>query len=260
MRARLLALTLLLCLTALPGCLGGGSSLSGPTTIGDRGNTVWQISDGLCGNGLFGADCDLNQHLAVGAAPLVQARGHDGTDLAHATLMAGPNVTLTGFSTSTDDHGTLLQAHAGSEVAGTGDVIVLDAGGIEIDRVHLTWVNVDSLRCGELRSSVTRDLTFAGLTSGVVVDAAMTPDETSHSTTLACRADDAGGNALLTVDAIRWTLATGAVGSIEVHSDDLFGTTPAFGATARVVTTGAGSGTIHAVLGTATDDVSMTFH
>jgi len=85
----------------------------------------------------------------------------------------------------------------------------------------------------------------------------MTP---STTTTLACRVNDAAGNALLTVDTIRWNVAPGAIGDIAVHSDDLFGTSPAHGATADLVTIGVGSGTIHAALGTLTADIAVTFH
>ncbi len=262
MRSRLAVLAVLGCLTGLPGCLGGGSSLTGPTTLGDQGHTVWQISDGLCGQGVFGGECDLNQHIAVGASPMVQIRQHNSaaTLLDHATLMGGAtSVTISGVSTTTDDHGTLIQAHVGSDVAGVADVIVLDASGHEIDRAHITFVAAATLLCGELRTAVTRDLNFPGLTSGpiTVTMAAMT---TSTATNLACRANDASGNALLTVNAIRWSIATGSVGTISVTSDDLFASSPAVGATARLVTAGTGSGTIHALLGTASTDIAVSFH
>ena len=39
-----------------------------------------------------------------------------------------------------------------------------------------------------------------------------------------------------------------AVGSIEIRSDDLLGSTPAEGATTRLITMGTGSGTVHADL------------
>jgi hypothetical protein len=220
---------------------------------------VWQISDGLCGQGLFGSECDLNQHIAVGASPHVQIRGHNGANLDHVTLTAGTGVTISGVSTTTDDHGTLVQAQIGSDTAGVADVIVMDASGHELDRVHLTFVTAARLTCGELRSAVTRDLTFPGLTSAPVT-VTMMAGTTSTSTTLACRADDASGNALLTVDAIRWSIATGSVGMIEIRSDDLLGSTPAVGATSRIVTIGTGSGTVHAALGSASADLAVTFH
>ncbi len=259
MRTRLFSSLAFVLALALPGCLGGGAALEGPRTVGDQGRTSWQIYDGLCGGGLFGSECDLGQHLATGGSPLVQVRGRNGTSLAGATLM-GVGATINGFGTSSDDHGTLLQAHVSSAVAGVADVVVLDAAGHEIDRAHLTFVSVARLTCGELRSSVTRDLTFAGLTSGVPVTITRDAMATGGTTTLACRADDASGNALLSVDAIRWGVAAGAVGSLEVRSDDLLGSVPAFGATARVVTVGEGSGTIHAMAGAVSADVAVTFH
>jgi hypothetical protein len=259
MRAALVLVSLVLTL-ALPGCLGGGTSLQGPTTLGDQGRTIWQISDGLCGDGVFGSECALTQRLAVGAAPFVEIRGHGGTVLDHATLMGGTGVDITHFSTSTDDHGTLLRANVGSTTAGVGDVFVLDADGHTIDHVQMTWVAAATIVCGELRTNVTRDLTFPGLASGVTVEVVTPPMGTGGSTTLACRANDASGGALLSVDAIRWNVATGAVGTIDVHSDDLFGTTPALGATARIATTGTGHATIHAALGAATADVTVSFH
>jgi hypothetical protein len=254
------SLVVLVLAVALAGCLGGGGSIEGPTTIGDQGHTVWQISDGLCGDGIFGSECDLGQRIAVSASPTVQIRGRNGTSLEHATLVGGPNVTVTGSSTSTDDQGTLLSARVGSEVAGVGDVIVLDGAGAEIDRVHITFVAAASIVCGPLTTAVTRDYTFPGLVSSSTVDVTMMAGETSTSTTLACRATDASGNAMLTVNAIRWSLAAGSEGTIMVRSDDLLGSTPAVGATARVVTMGAGTGTVHVMLGTATADIAVTFH
>lgn len=259
MRAALVSVALVLSL-ALPGCVGGGSSVQAPHTIGDQGHTDWHLYDGLCGQGLFGSECDLSARLAVGAAPLVQIRAHDATNLAGATLMGGTGITITHFSTSTDDHGTMLSANVGSDTAGVGDVFVLDAHGSTIDHVQMTWVAATTLFCGELRSSVTRDLGFPGLASGVTVEIVTPPMATGGSTTLACRATDASGNALLSVDAIRWNVADGAVGTIDVRSDDLFGTTPALGATVRVTTVGTGHATIHAALGSATGDVVVTFH
>lgn len=260
MRSLLVSLALLALTLALPGCLGGGGSITGPTTTGDQGRTTWQINDGLCGGGLFGDDCDLNQHIAVGGAPLVQIRGRNGTDLTGATLTGSTGVNITGLQVSTDDHGALVQAHVAASAAGLIDVIVHDASGREIDRAHITFVTAATLRCGELRSSVTRDLNFPGLTTGVTVDVATPAGSSGGSTTLACRADDASGNALITVEAIRWTVASGAVGTIDVHSDDLLGSTPADGATARVTTVGTGHATIHAALGSIGADVAVTFH
>jgi hypothetical protein len=258
MRSALLLVSLVLAL-ALPGCLGGGSNLEGPTTIGDQGRTVWQISDGLCGDGLFGTECDLNRELVPGASPLVEVRGHGGNSLEGATLTVGPGLTLTGASSSTDDHGTLLRAHVGAETAGFGDLIVLDRSGHEIDRAHLTFFDPTRIVCGELATSVTRDLSFAGLVSNRTVEVTTAAGSTSTSTTLACRAEDSSGRAMLTVDAIRWTIADGAEGTISVHSDDLLGSAPAFGATARIVTVGAGHATVHATLGATAADIPVTF-
>jgi hypothetical protein len=251
---------------ALPGCFGGTGSVEGPTTLGDAHHTVWQIDDGLCGHGLFGSDCDLTQVVAIGATPRVVVRSHDGTSLARATLVGASGVAVTGFATSTDDHGvTTLSADVGLSAAGTADVIVRAMDGTEIDRAHVVFADAAALACGELSSHVVRDVGFSGLDSTATVDVVAIPmdggmGEASGSTTLACRATDASGRAILTVRGIRWTVVAGAVGTIDVHSDDLFGSQPAFGATARVTTVGTGHATIHAEIGVASDDVDVTFH
>lgn len=257
MRSRLAALVLVL---TVSGCFGsGGNAISGPTTTGDQNHTTWQISDGLCGDGLFGSECDLNQHIATSASPVVQVRGRNGASIVGATITGAAGVSVTGFSSTTDDNGILLSAHVGMDAAGVADVIVLDGSGHEIDRAHITFVAPAAMVCGELRTSMTRDLNFPGLTGGpisVTMDAAAT----SSSTNVACRVNDASGNALLSVNSVRWSIATGSEGMIRVTSDDLLGSTPAVGATARLVTMGTGSGTLHAMVGTVSTDVAVTFH
>jgi len=254
-------LSLLVCSIALaPGCLGGGGSLEGPTTLGDGGRTVWQISDGLCGGGLFGSDCDLSVHVATDAAPLVMVRGHGGTSLDHATLMGGTGVTITHFTTTSDDQGTLLEANVQSTSPGIADVIVLDASGHEVDRAHITFVTATAIVCGDV-THATHQFSFPGLTNGPIAIVEMPADGGASvtTTTLGCRVSDASGSPLLSVDAIGWTLAPGATGTVSITSDDAFGSTPAQGATARLVTSGTGSATVVASLGTISQSIPVSF-
>jgi hypothetical protein len=258
-------LLLSLALTLTPGCLGGSNAIGGPTTTGDAGRTVWQISDGLCGAGLFGNDCDLNTRVVIGAAPLVIVRGRNGTSLVGATLVAGmggggTGVTITHFTTSSSDQGTELQANVQSVVAGSADVIVLDAGGHEIDRAHLTFATPSTLVCGNVTGRP-RDLTFTGLANGPVAITEMLSDGGGSTTTtiLGCRVSDASGAALLSVDAIQWSIGSGATGTVTITSDDVLGTTPAHGATARLVTSGNGAATVIASIGTINQSTSVTF-
>ena len=165
-------------------------------------------------------------------------------------------VTLSAVGSTHDDSGTTLTATVGFGGAGTADVIVLDATGHEIDRAHVRFVAPATLACGQLGAAVSRTLEFPGLvTSGTVSLASA-----SSPGILACRAEDAGGAPLLTVDAIHWEVQAGSHGTISVTSDDAFETTPALGATARVVTSGMGDATIQATLGTLTTDIAVTFH
>ncbi|MFO0685823.1 MAG: hypothetical protein U0234_27440 [Sandaracinus sp.] len=259
MRSILRSLPFVLALGLLPGCFGGGSSLAPPRTIGDQAHTTWFISDGLCGDGLFGDECDLGTRLATGAAPTVEIRPRGLVSLVGATLQGDAGLDVTGISESTDDGGTYLRASIGSGTAGTYAVRVIAADGSEIDRAHFTIVAPAAMRCGRLSNATTRDLAFAGLVAESTIDIVSSPGETVTSTTLACRVDDASGNPLLTTRAVIWSMNAGSVGTISVVSDDLFGSTPAAGGTAKVRTSGTGSGTVHAAIGTVSADIAITF-
>jgi hypothetical protein len=249
MRALVFALVLAL---VVPGCFGG-SSITGPSTNGDTGRTSWRIDDGLCDGGLLGGECDLEQHLALGATPTIAVTARNGTDLSRAHLVGGANVAVENASSSTDDHGVVtMTATVRGIAAGVGDIVVADIFGHEIDRAHVTFVTAIALTCGLLGSTVTRDLTFHALSSEPVTMVS------GGTTTLACRATDAAGNPLLTVDAITWTVVPGGTADVSVRNDELFSWLgPVNGGTARVDASGSGTATVRATLGAISGDVVL---
>ncbi len=259
MRSTLRSLGLFFALGLVPGCFGNGPLYAPPRTIGDQGRTTWVIYDGLCGDGTFGSECDLGTRLSTGAAPLVQIRSRGGAVLEGATLEAAAGVDITNVHTSSNDDGLILEANIGTASAGDVEVRVLAPGGEEIDRAHLIFVAPAAIRCGRLSTATNRDRAFAGLVAESTIEVVAVAGETTTSTTLACRVDDASGNALLTVRAVQWSIAAGAVGTISMVSDDLIGLPPAAGGTARLRTMGSGSGTVHATVGTVSSDIAITF-
>ena len=249
MRAVVFALVLAL---VVPGCFGG-SSITGPSTNGDAGRTSWRIDDGLCDGGLLGGECDLGQHLAVGATPTIAVTARNGTDLSRAHLAGGANVVIENGSFSTDDHGVVtMTATVRGMAAGVGDIVVADAFGNEIDRAHVTFVTATALTCGLLGSTVTRDLGFHALSSEPVTMVS------GGSTTLACRATDEAGNPLLTVDAITWTVVPGSSADVSIQDDELLSWLgPVNGGTVRATASGSGTATVHATLGAISGDVVL---
>ena len=78
------------------------------------------------------------------------------------------------------------------------------------------------------------------------------------STTLACRATDAAGNPLLTVDAITWTVVPGGSADVSIQDDELFSWLgPVNGGTVRATASGSGTATVHAALGAISGDVVL---
>lgn len=232
---------LLLSLTSsiAAGCVG---------TSGDRRQTSWVIQDGLCGDGLFGNVCGLDTPIAVGAVARLQVSGP--IDRVHVTGSDGAMITI-GSNTSDG-----LQLQVGSAHAGTVDLMLSDDAGHEIDRVHMTFADATTLTCGEVGTSVVRDLAFDGLEPApVVIDA---DPHGQVSTQLGCRATDAQGHPLLTVDAVRWVVQDGATGEIALSGGNLLDGGATHGATVQLLTTGAASATIRASLGTLTADVPVT--
>lgn len=248
----------LLVLATVPGCFGPVFAPRPSSTTGDRGRTEWHIADGLCsGGGLFGGACDLSTPIAVGATALVAVHGSDGGPLAEGTHFTAEsaNVSLTTGS------GNDTYLHVAATRAGTLDLLVLDRDEQEIDRVHLTFTTASELECGRLDTSVPRDYELDGIVTGPasIVETLSGGTTPTADTAFACRALDASGHALLTVDAITWSIAPGATGSITVQNDHAILGGAAVGATVRVVTSGTGSGTVHAQLGDAGADVAVTF-
>lgn len=255
MRSTLGLLFFSFALVTVPGCFGGVAQPP-PGTTGDLGHSRWIIDDGLCGDGFLGNQCDLGTRLATGAAPLVRIESR-GVSFAGATLEADAGVDLSNVQPSSGD-GT-IEALIGSANAGTFEVRIVAADGTVIDRAHFVFVAPAAIRCGRLSSAAMRDLAFAGLVPESSFEVVAAQGETTTSTSLACRVDDASGNPLLTARAVLWTIAPGSTGTISVVSDDLLGSTPAAGGTAKLRTTGIGSGTVHAAIGTLSTDIAVTF-
>jgi hypothetical protein len=233
-----------LLLTALPlgGCFGG--NLFGGTTEGADGRSDWSISDGLCFEGLLGGACDLAQTIAVGASPMVQISTRNQAAISGARLVASGGAAIAPLAPTLENHDMTLIAHVTAMQAEPAQLIVQDAAGHEFDRVDLKIAHVASLACGLVRPHDRRRLDFPDLQPMVPI--ALTASAARNL--LGCRAVDAKGDALLTVEAIQWDVETPTDGSVTIVSDDLAGTTPATGGTAVVHAVGSGSAVVRATL------------
>lgn len=247
-RASFTALALLACLA--PAC----SLTSGPpTTGGELGRTDWEIDDGLCGGGFLGNVCNLEVPIAAGAEPRMRVHPRRGTSLAGVRVRVGDAAPFTP-SYSAPDGDTNEYIAFDAESAGEGPLVIeiLDATDAVVDRARLDVRTATALECGRLRTGDSRTYELRDLVPGAtsISRSAETADRR-----LACRALDSGGDALLSVRAIHWSVVEG---DATVHDDQF--TETAEGATIEVRAASAGSAVVAARLGSVEQriDVEIT--
>lgn len=241
-----LALAALASLTS--GCFGNDPlGLDGDWSNGDRNNTQWQISDGLC-PGLSGG-CALNVPIAVGVQTSFNV---EGVRSANPTINTPPNMRDVTINANPENQRATINFT--TTAPGSARFVISDENG-EVDAANIQVRQPTSLECGVITTETEPRWDIGGFT---INDAATVPLEPATATaqmhTLACRTSDASG-ALLSAGAITWTVVEGTAITL---SDDNLGSSTISGAHIRYTTLSRGSIQVRATLGELSDTFVLT--
>lgn len=241
-----LALAALASLTS--GCFGNDPfGLDGDWSNGDRNNTQWQISDGLC-PGLSGG-CALNVPIAVGVQTSFNV---EGVRSATPTVSAPANVRDVNINANPENQRAFVSFT--TTAPGSARFVISDENG-EVDAATIQVRQPTNLECGLITTETEPRWDIGGFT---IDDTATVPMEPATTTaqmhTLACRTSDASGP-LLSGGAITWTILEGS--AVELNDDDLNSATIR-GAHIRYTTLSQGTVQVRATFGELSDTFSLT--
>ena len=241
-----LALAALASLTS--GCFGNDPlGLDGDWSNGERNNTQWQIGDGLC-PGLAGG-CALNVPLAVGVRMTLNVEGvHSATP----TVNTPPNTTDVSIRGDAENQRATITFTA--TAPGSAHFVISDASG-EVDSATLQVRVPTRIDCGVFARAEPR-WDFNGISFAESVAVPLnTENSNSSDFSLGCRTTDATGAALLSADAIRWTLSSGT--SVRLN-DDNFDSSSVVGARVYFQTLALGTSEARVTFGDLTDTFAIT--
>jgi hypothetical protein len=238
----------------LTGC--GFEPFGAQSNRGANGLTEWSIFDGLCTGGVF-STCPLDQKIAVGAAPALELSARDPAMLSGARLVASGAITIDPRSVRLSTASNNLSAILNARSAGTARVVLQDSAGGEIDHADFQVAAPVALECGRVRRQDRRELDFPDLSH----QATITLTASSGDDVLGCRASDASGSALLTVEAIHWDVETPTAGSVQLASDELFPNpnAPATGGTVQAHGSPGAAAVVRASLDGISEPISLSF-
>lgn len=249
-RFRFTAPNFALALAALAssGCFGDDPfGLDGDWSNGERNNTQWQISDGLC-PGLSGG-CALNVPIAVGVQTSFTI---EGVRSGSPTVNTPANMRSVTINANPENQRAFVSFT--TSAPGSARFVISDENG-EVDAANIQVRQATRIECGVITTETEPRWDIGGFT---IDDAATVPMEPATTTaqmhSLACRTSDDAG-ALLSAGAIQWTILEGS--AVALNDDDLNGATIR-GAHIRYTTLSRGSVQVRATLGELTDTFSLT--
>lgn len=199
-----------LALSILSGLLASGCFFSpideGDSTDGEEGRSRWHLVDGLC-PGLAGA-CALDVPVATGATVRVAIELPDRLVVEHTPAIVEGDASIGPITRDPERETITFDVFARS--AGAIAIAIVEDGGETIDLARLEARDPVGLECGRLEEGVevgyamesllpdSRELTISRRDEDLTVE-------------LGCLVTDAGGEALLGVDVVRWSAADAAL-------------------------------------------------
>lgn len=218
-------------------------------TPGERGQTRWQISDGLCPG--FGGGCALDVPLAVGASVHLVVDGVDGVPL--TTTITGGAIEGDGAIDSGEDRNSRIPIEA--IAPGTSRVEISDMNGV-IDAASVSVRAATRLDCGRMSTGQEVLWHLPGLEVTTELTLPRSDRTSGDRFSLVCRAMDDTGP-LLSERAITWEVIEGAE-ILTLNDDILLGTGPERGARIGYTAESTGSARVRATIGEVSQELTIT--